>query len=159
MGMGDEDRILVNPQEVFRSYLGSVSGAWRHGGHKLGQIEVGLQIETRRRLIAGAVGNSLLHMSREEVCSVLQTLLIDLQLWDDVQEWYEKLLQWQDEGRKRFVPITDADGVYAGHIGPASVHGERGHGPSPAEDTPKLLEPPRTVDPDAWLHRQRDEEV
>jgi len=150
-----EERVLVNPHEVFVSYLGSVSGAWRHGGPRLGQISIGLQIETRRRLIAGAVGNSLLHLSKEEVVSVLQTLLVDLGLWDEVQEWYVRLLDWQDQGRRRHVPIADADGVYAGHVAPLSDPEGPGHGPAPEQDSVRLLEGPKTADLDELLRRGR----
>jgi hypothetical protein len=108
----DEERILVNPSEELIRYMGTVSGGMQGmSAWTVGRISLGLQIETRRRVIATAVGNSMLHLSKEEICSVLTTVLVDAGLWDDVQVWYERLCDWKEERQIRFVPVTDLDGV------------------------------------------------
>jgi hypothetical protein len=150
--VGSEERLLLNPTSALRSYIDSKSGdwGWEGTGEELGRLEVGLSIETRRRLIAQAVGNALLHLSREEVCSVLQALLVDIGLWELVQEWYERLCDWEEENRVRFKPILDADGVYSGHAVPdaaSSGRGGRRRARQGDEGSGKWLPPPRIVDP------------
>lgn len=107
--LGDE-RILVHPEMTLREYLGTVgyeSGGFSAWG--LGCLSVALQIETHKRLIRGAVGNSLLHLSKEEICTALDSVLASTGLAGDVLIWYDRLLDWKEGQRTRLVPVTDVD--------------------------------------------------
>ncbi len=114
--MDGEERILPNVEDWLQQYLGTKGWNGTDGGQKTmmewGRLSLGLQIETRRRVIATAVGNSMLHLSKEEIVSVLTTVLVDAGLYEDVQHWYERLCDWRESRQVRFVPITETDGVF-----------------------------------------------
>jgi hypothetical protein len=107
----DSEEVLLNPTEWLKSYLneGDDIGRRLHppDAFDYGRLAVGLEIETRIRIIRGTVGNSLLVMAREEICSVLHTVVTELQLGDGVVEWYDRLLDYQAEHKLRFEAVDD----------------------------------------------------
>ena len=50
----------------------------------------------------------MLALSGEEIASTLDGLLKELNLWDQVQQWYERLLLFQQEAAVKFEAVADA---------------------------------------------------
>lgn len=108
-----ELRLLTDPQRTWREYLGTVGvsgtdpgtgeGENRPSVMRLGMIEVGLRMETDRRIFGGVVGNSLLALSREEICSALGQTMKNAGIYEEVQVWYERLCDWDANRRVAFV--------------------------------------------------------
>ena len=147
-----EQPILTNPDLLLHEYIGTLGTSdapfnfWR-----LGELSLALRIETTRRIFESVAGNSLLAMSREEICSVLQQCLVNAGLWDDTQAWYQRLWEWNDARRLKF-----------------AADGESSAGVSPDEDRPANLSrvlPPeesqlslRIADPDGESSSGNDAE-
>ena len=141
----DRLRLLTDPQRLWREYLGTVGLTDAEEGegvsmHRLGMIEVGLRMETDRRIFESVGGNSLLALSREEICTALGQTMKNAGIYEEVMLWYERLCDWESNRRVAFVaePLSAASSAPAVLV-PAP----------PRTDTPASVPPaPRTADPD-----------
>jgi hypothetical protein len=96
------DDFMRRPTEVFESYMALEYGVPR-GWYKYGRLSMALEILTVMRLLdehSGIVAHA------QETISVLQTLLVDQDLFDDASMWYEKLSEWR---RPKFYVVGDPD--------------------------------------------------
>lgn len=111
------DGYMHDPQEVYEAWLAATQ---QQRGYAHGRMEVALELVGHKRLLMSAVGASLLIMEREEIVSLLDTILRNAGLSDAAEQLYDLLLEWR---RPKFV--SDA-AVASGEPGPsgASVHAE-----------------------------------
>lgn len=101
--------VLINPGKVLRRYTTMTAG---HRTKFLAEtdyryLEILLPIETKRRLIMGAVGSSLLALSKEEIATVLRSVIQESGHEALVDEWYNFLLEWSGQD-VTFEPVSFA---------------------------------------------------
>jgi hypothetical protein len=138
-----EEPILSGASELLAEYVGT------KGTHvvpmDLGRLDVCLQIETTRRILQALPGSSLLALSREEICTVLTTLIKNAGMTEMTFEWYERLLRFSEEKTAKF---AEAHGIFpvAGH---ASLSEVPPHGGAPDEGNELWPGEQRIADPDA----------
>jgi hypothetical protein len=90
-------------------------------------LEILLPIETRRRLIMGAVGNSLMALEKEEIATVLRSVIEDSGYRDLVDDWYGYLLEWQSQEPK-LEPVSPREAhavALSPHVNSAVWHSRR----------------------------------
>jgi hypothetical protein len=82
---------------------------------QLGRLAMGLEVMTLIKTLEDR--RVPVMTSREEIISVLTTFLVDQELWDVCEEWYEFLSDWR---RPKFVPASGVSSS-SGPVAPASV--------------------------------------
>lgn len=133
----DEAEFLVDPTDWLKRYIcehrerinptDEQNSEWEM--FNFGRLAVGLELETKIRIFRSAVGNSMLVMAREEICSALHQVIVDLQLGDGVGMWYDILLEYRDQTKLRFAaePLDDVEQAekadHADDYKPEDAHG------------------------------------
>lgn len=102
--MRDPTGVLIGWSRRSWGYAGHTQ-EWR-GSFEEGRQAMALEVETLVRLLEGVVGNSLLSLEKEEICSVLRTFLREQGLEDWVGENYDRLLEYR---RTKFVAVSGDD--------------------------------------------------
>jgi hypothetical protein len=100
-----ENDIIRDSTSILRS---GVSNGVELGLFELGRVAMALEIETTARLLEGVIGDSLMYSSKDEVVSVLRTLLRDQGLDETVTDVYEAMIE---DRRLKF--IAEGNGLDA----------------------------------------------
>jgi len=96
------ERSLPNVQETLRAYMRENSIPWTHLS---GKLSVGIEMINYVRILRAMGTNSFLVMNKEEIASVLETLLNRLGILDECVSTLNRLIKYRDEVTRR--AITD----------------------------------------------------
>jgi hypothetical protein len=102
--VSEQQEVLLEPAKWLMDYLRDegLSPPSEAEWFQYGQLATALELETQKRIVQSAVGNSLLVMAREEIASVLTTFIQGLGLASSVEEWYDRLLDYRERRKLRF---------------------------------------------------------
>src|SRR3990167_9378984 len=95
-----DERSLLRVQETLRAYMREHSIPWTHLS---GRLSVGVEVINYVRILRAMSANSFLVMNKEEIASVLETLLNRLGILDECVSTLNRLIKYRDEVTRRAI--------------------------------------------------------
>jgi hypothetical protein len=132
---------ILRPSDIFAKFLHLRGSDELH--YQCGMLAMALEILTLIKTFEALPAVS--QQAREETVSSLRTLLVDLDLDDHAEVWYERLNEWR---KPKLLPVADVpDELLHGDAAVALVSSLRSSLPasvpaSPAESEPRKLGSP-----------------